>query len=72
MKKTASLLFVLCISMVLMAQRHEVLSPRIASLQVTAGDDWQSMPIITLGQETPIVISFDDLTHEYHRYSYRL
>ncbi|MDD4534266.1 MAG: DUF5103 domain-containing protein [Prevotella sp.] len=72
MKKTASLLFVLCISMVLMAQRHEVLSPRIASLQVTAGDDWQSIPIITLGQETPIVISFDDLTHEYHRYSYRL
>lgn len=72
MKKTVSLLFVLCISMVLMAQRHEVLSPRIASLQVTAGDDWQSMPIITLGQETPIVISFDDLTHEYHRYSYRL
>ena len=72
MKKTASLLFVLCISMVLMAQRHEVLSPRIASLQVTAGADWQSMPIITLGQETPIVISFDDLTHEYHRYSYRL
>lgn len=72
MKKTVSLLFVLCISMVLMAQRHEVLSPRIASLQVTAGDDWQSMPIITLGQETPIVISFDDLTHEYHRYSYCL
>src|SRR3712207_5715889 len=55
-----------------MAQRHEILLPHIASLQVVAGDDWMSMPVISLDGHTPIHISFDDLTHEYHRYSYRL
>ncbi|MBM6992801.1 MAG: DUF5103 domain-containing protein [Prevotella sp.] len=54
------------------AQRNEILSSRIASLQVVAGDDWLSIPVVSLGQQTPIQISFDDLTHEYHRYSYRV
>lgn len=54
------------------AQRNEILSERIASLQVVAGDEWLAMPIITLGQETPVYISFDDLTHEYRRYSYSI
>ncbi len=54
------------------AQRNEILNDRIASLQVMAGDDWMSMPVITLGQATPINIAFDDLTHEYRRYSYRI
>lgn len=64
----------LCIGTTLgvMAQRHEILSERIASLQVVAGDQWMDLPLITLGQSTPIIISFDDLTHDYHRYAYRL
>lgn len=53
------------------AQRNEIKSDRIASLQVVAGNDWLSMPISTLNG-SPINISFDDLTHEYHRYVYRL
>ena len=53
------------------AQRHEVFSDRIASLQVVSGQDWMSLPVTTLGG-TPINISFDDLTHEYHRYTYKL
>lgn len=52
------------------AQRHEILSPRIASLQVTADDRWMSMPITNLGGT--ITIAFDDLTHEYTRYTYRI
>ncbi|MBR6016588.1 MAG: DUF5103 domain-containing protein [Prevotella sp.] len=54
------------------AQRHEILSERIASLQVTAGDDWLSPPVIQLHGGTPICIDFDDLTHEYHRYVYKI
>ena len=55
-----------------LAQRHEIFDSRVASLQVTAGDDWMSIPVVTLGGEVPILISFDDLTHEYHRYVYRV
>lgn len=54
-----------------LAQRHEILSPTITSLQVVAGKDWLLPPITQLGGE-PINISFDDLTHEYHRYTYRI
>lgn len=54
-----------------LAQRHKILSPTIISLQVVAGKDWLLPPITQLGGE-PINISFDDLTHEYHRYTYRI
>ncbi len=53
------------------AQRSEILSEDIASLQVMAGSNWQGMPITTLGGE-PVKISFDQLSHEYRRYTYRL
>ena len=52
------------------AQRHEILSPRIASLQVTADGKWMSMPVTTLGGT--ITVAFDDLTHDYTRYTYRI
>ena len=54
------------------AQRNEVLSPNIASLQVTADDNWLQMPIMQLGSGSVMNIAFDDLTHEYHRYAYKL
>ena len=52
------------------AQRHEVYNQRIASLQVVAGQQWQSMPIAVLGE--PIHIDFDDMTHDYERYYYKV
>lgn len=55
----------------LRAQQSEVYSDRIQSLQVVAADNWQSMPVAVLGQDD-IHIAFDDLTHEYRRYTYRL
>lgn len=61
------LFFHLCVA----AQRSEILSPRIASLQVVAGDNWQSMPVVELNGQS-ILIAFDDLTHEYHRYTYKI
>ena len=54
------------------AQRHEVLSDRIASLQVVAGGDWMSLPVLTMGSGERLSIDFDDLTHEYHRYVYKV
>ena len=48
------------------AQYNEIKSENIASLQVVTGNNWLSMPIATLNGEA-INISFDDLTHEYHR-----
>lgn len=54
------------------AQRHEIFSPHIASLQVVAGDNWQAMPIIELNGSDCINISFDELSHTYHRFAYQI
>ena len=53
------------------AQRHEIFNDRITTIQVVAGDDWLSPPVTRLHGD-PIHIGFDDLTHEYHRYTYRI
>ena len=53
------------------AQRHEILNPRIATLQVVAGTNWQAMPITHLGG-LPIHIYFYYMTHDYLRYTYKI
>lgn len=54
------------------AQHNEVLSPEIASLQVMADEEWTNMPIIELSGDKTINISFDELSHTYHRYCYKI
>ena len=72
-KSTRLLLACLCLllSAAGRAQRHEILNSRISTLQVVSGNDWLSPPVTTLGG-APIHISFDDQTHDYHRYTYRI
>lgn len=53
-----------------LAQRHEAFSEQIRSLQVVGGDRWMELPVIQLGGDEVVTISFDDMTHEYHRYTY--
>ena len=66
--------FMLCLwfSLAGVAQRNRILNPDIASLQVVAGNNWLSMPVIGLGEGVPVNIAFDDLTHEYRRYAYKV
>ena len=54
------------------AQHNEILDKNIAPLQVVANNDWLSLPIINLNSNDFVNISFDDLTHEYHRYCYKI
>lgn len=58
------------IAMPVVAQRHVIYNQRIASLQVVAGQRWQEMPVAQLGE--PVHIDFDDMTHDYERYSYKI
>ena len=48
------------------------LSPQIRSLQVVANQDWLSPPVIRLGSDDVIHVAFDELSHNFHRYVYRL
>ena len=68
-------LIILCWCLVAMiaaqAQRNEIYNPNIASLQVMAGSDWRNLPITQLGGNA-IHIDFDELSHDYHRYTYKI
>ena len=55
-----------------MAQNTCVNVPHIKTLQVIANDNWMALPIIHLNTPDKVEISFDELTHEYHRYTYKI
>lgn len=54
------------------SQQHRLLSENIHTLQVLVNGEWNHTPILGLGTSDYLDISFDDLTHEYHRYRYRV
>lgn len=75
MKKTILLTLLTSLITCANAQRHEIYNPNIKSLQVVAGQNWMSLPVIKLRGNSPndiINIGFDDLTHSYHRYVYKI
>lgn len=70
-----SLLIVLVLSLVCLAaqaQRHRILDPNIRTLTVEAGEDGGSLPIITLDGDDALLIGFDEMTHEFSRFLYRI
>lgn len=74
MKLKGNLLILLLVgyTAILPAQNTCVNVPHIRTLQVIANDNWQIPPIINLNTEDQVEISFDELTHEYHRYTYKI
>lgn len=68
--RIASLLMICLPVVTASAQRNEIFNDRIQSVTVTANDNWQSLPIVELGGQ--IDIGFDDMTHEYRRYAYKV
>lgn len=75
MKKAFALLLSIILVQSLTAQRHEIYDRSIASLQVVAGTNWLSMPVVRLsgyGPNDRINIGFDDLTHSYRRFNYKI
>ena len=72
MKKIKVLAGILLLTMSAYAQQHEIRSENIASLQVVSGKDWLGDAVLRLGSSDRLTISFDDLTHQYHRYVYSL
>ena len=63
-------LLISLISLAATAQRNEIFNDRIQSLTVQADGRWRSLPVTELGGS--VDIGFDDMTHEYHRYAYRI
>lgn len=57
---------------VLMAQRSMTLSDEIRTLNVVVDGGERKMPVMQLGTSERVNISFDDMTHDYRRFTYTL
>ena len=70
--KISAMLMLLLLSIGMCYGATMVFDPNIKSLNVVAGQNWLSPPVITLGSGDRIHISFDELSHDYHRYIYHI
>ena len=68
MKKILSLFLICIICCEVHAQRTEVYNQHIHTVQVIANNDYMLPAVIRLGENETVEISFDHLTHDYHRY----
>ena len=56
-----------------MTAGNKILSPQIKTLQAVVNDDWLSFPnVMRLGSDDVLSVGFDELSHDYHRYTYRI
>lgn len=65
------LLFFLLASFV-QAQFTRSFSSRIRSLQLVLNDNVQDPPVMRLGGDDVLFFSFDEMSHEYHRFTYKI
>ena len=66
------LYILLLVSGVARAQSDKVHHPMIHTLQTIVNEDWLHDDVITLGTEDWVDISFDHLSHDYHRFIYKI
>ena len=56
-----------------MTAGNKILTPQIKTLQAVVNDDWLSFPnVMRLGSDDVLSVGFDELSHDYHRYTYRI
>jgi hypothetical protein len=51
---------------------HRIFHPQIKSLQAVVNQDFMSPAVLRLGTDDILHIAFDELSHDYHRYTYTL
>ena len=62
----------LLVPMMLHAQWFSSKSDMINTLRTVSNGDWERAPIVTLGSDETIEFSFDEMSHEYHRFTYHI
>ena len=63
---------VLLLTALQVAGKNTVYNPQVKTLQVVVNQDWLSPPVMRLGTNDLLNIGFDELSHNFHRYTYRL
>lgn len=71
-KQTIFFILAILVPSMSAAQFSESYSSQVRSLQMVLNDKADNAPVIILGSDDEICFSFDELSHTYHRYTYRI
>ena len=61
-----------CLLTTPMTARNVVYDPQVKSLQAVVNNDWLSPAVMRLGTDDVLHIGFDELSHQYNRYIYKV
>lgn len=68
----SALLALLLLMPIAIQGRSRIHSPQVKSLQVVVNGNWLSPAVMRLNSSDVLTVSFDELSHDYHRYIYQL
>jgi hypothetical protein len=54
------------------AQHNQAFIPTLQTLQIIANNNWEAPAIIVMNHDETLSFSFDELTHEFHNYRYKI
>lgn len=72
MKRICTALFLLILTVGVWAQFMRTYSTSIRSMQMVLNDEWRQPPVMRLHSDDVLQFSFDEMSHTYHRYIYRI
>lgn len=72
MKHSAVLLGILLTSAIEVCPQTSVFSPDVKTLQAYVNQDWLSPPVMVLNSDDILEIGFDEMSHSYRRYIYKI
>lgn len=72
MRKIILLLLILCAGGGSLTGRDIIYSPAIKTVQTVVNNDWLSPPVMRLNSNDVLNIGFDELSHEYKRFTYHI
>lgn len=64
--------FLLLLWATIVAGRNTILDPQLKSLEAVVNNDWLAPAVMRLGSSDVLNIGFDELSHDYHRYIYKV
>lgn len=71
-RATAIWALLLCSALPAGAQYTEIHDSRIATVRMSAAEKTGGLPVLRYGQSDLLEVSFDDLSHEYRRFTYKV
>ena len=54
------------------AGENRTYDPQVKTLQAVVNDNWLQIPVMRLATDDVLNIGFDELSHDYHRYIYKI